>query len=69
MVAEAPDAEVEPLRMANKTDCGIVSFPPSIPDDVVIVYGIGAVLVKLRVALNVPEAAIPPVNVAVPEAV
>jgi hypothetical protein len=71
IVAEAPEAEVAPPRIAVNVDSGIVRDPPSVPPEKVIVNGLlppVAIVTALSVALNVPVAEIAPVNVAVPEA-
>ena len=71
-MAEAPDADVCPPRIAEKTDNGIVSAPPSVPPESVIVNWVLPPLSKVArfmVALNVPVPEIPPVSVAGPAAV
>jgi hypothetical protein len=70
-VAEIPEADEAPPRIDSKADMGIVIAPPSVPFESVMVYGVlppEARVVRLNVALNVPESVIPPESAAVPAA-
>src|SRR5580704_4098148 len=68
MVADAPEADVAPPRIAVMTDCGMVSDPPRLPAGNAMVKGVLPPVRLTAGALKLPVAAIAPVKVAVPEA-